>query len=252
MKKSIVLLIALMLFACGGSQQVTKQVQNLPKVREQNNEDPTVAVPQNKKGKPKTIVRKQETRLVEKSKGKKAVVVAKETLKGAATGAIVGAATGMVAASAGKEMGIKGIRDDEMVIYSGAGGAVIGATVGVAKGLRKAQEPDKLKVTNVMEIGQVKGLYGVYPHRNVPYVLRVWIAPWLDAQDRLRWIRYAYVDLKINRWSVGERTEVITGKELYEILSKRIEAHPAKEDRIRRFNAKVKNTYKRVKRRFRR
>ena len=86
-------------------------------------------------------------------------------------------------------------------------------------------EPGKGKVEAAERVRKVKvtdrqALFSVGPERVRPFVLRVWIAPWRDSQDRLKWARTVYIDLPINRWNVGIRPTIMDNKKLLEILSK--------------------------------
>lgn len=85
-------------------------------------------------------------------------------------------------------------------------------------------EPGKGKVAGAEVIRKVKvkeneALFTVAPERVRPFVLRVWIAPWRDSNDRLKWARTVYVDLPINRWNIGIKPEIMDNKKLLQILS---------------------------------
>ena len=144
--------------------------------------------------------------------GEKATVVLKETGKEAIKGAVTGGAVGaVVGAATGKKT--------ETPVVGGIAGAAIGAGKGFSSGLKKAQEPVTEKKTEVRVFSGFEGLRMVFPRRNVPYVMRTWIAPWRDEKDRLRWSRYVFTDLSVNRWNLGEKAEVISRKELLKLLS---------------------------------
>jgi len=44
----------------------------------------------------------------------------------------------------------------------------------------------------------------VVPLRSSSSVLRIWIAPWVDENDRLNWARYSFVEVSPRTWRFGE------------------------------------------------
>jgi len=94
-------------------------------------------------------------------------------------------------------------------------------------------EPGKGKVVGAEVIRKVKvkgneALFTVAPERVRPFVLRVWIAPWRDTHDRLKWARTVYVDLPINRWNIGIKPTIMDNKKLLQILSTHSEGSVAR------------------------
>ena len=71
---------------------------------------------------------------------------------------------------------------------------------------------------NLQEYRRVTSL-GVVPRRVIPFVLRVWIAPWRDDHDRLKWSRMVYIDLPINKWNLGVKPSLEKDREILRILS---------------------------------
>jgi len=61
----------------------------------------------------------------------------------------------------------------------------------------------KGKGKQVVKVDKPAKIFAVAPRRVTPFVLRVWIAPWRDENDRLKWSRTVYVDLPINKWNLG-------------------------------------------------
>lgn len=45
----------------------------------------------------------------------------------------------------------------------------------------------------------------VLPMREGAKVMRVWIAPWVDEDDRLNWASYSFVEVTPRKWKFGER-----------------------------------------------
>lgn len=43
------------------------------------------------------------------------------------------------------------------------------------------------------------------PLRRGSQVARVWVAPWVDDDDRLHWARYIFAEVSGRRWQFGER-----------------------------------------------
>ena len=70
-----------------------------------------------------------------------------------------------------------------------------------------------------------RDLFFVAPERVKPFVMRLWIAPWRDEKDRLRWSRTVYVDLPVNKWNIGAKP-AISDKKLLDILSVRSKGTP--------------------------
>jgi len=48
-------------------------------------------------------------------------------------------------------------------------------------------------VSNKVRVNQTPTLFSVAPERVRPFVMRVWIAPWRDKNDRLKWARTVYI-----------------------------------------------------------
>lgn len=42
------------------------------------------------------------------------------------------------------------------------------------------------------------------PLRSSSSILRIWIAPWIDENDRLNWARYTFVEVAPRTWRFGE------------------------------------------------
>lgn len=74
-------------------------------------------------------------------------------------------------------------------------------------------------VSNKVRLSQTPTLFSVAPERVRPFVMRVWIAPWRDKNDRLKWARTVYIDLPINKWNVGVKPSITSKERLLEILS---------------------------------
>ena len=74
-------------------------------------------------------------------------------------------------------------------------------------------------VSNKVRVDQTPTLFSVAPERVRPFVMRVWIAPWRDKNDRLKWARTVYIDLPINKWNVGVKPSITSKERLLEILS---------------------------------
>jgi len=74
-------------------------------------------------------------------------------------------------------------------------------------------------VSNKVRVNQTPTLFSVAPERVRPFVMRVWIAPWRDKNDRLKWARTVYIDLPINKWNVGVKPSITSKERLLEILS---------------------------------
>ena len=70
----------------------------------------------------------------------------------------------------------------------------------------------------VIKINKPVKIFAVAPRRITPFVLRVWIAPWRDENDRLKWSRTVYVDLPINKWNLGIKP-YLSNVEIQKILS---------------------------------
>ena len=51
----------------------------------------------------------------------------------------------------------------------------------------------------------VSGEPAARPLREAPQVMRIWIAPWVDAQDNLNWSGYVFTEITPKRWSFGEQ-----------------------------------------------
>jgi len=43
------------------------------------------------------------------------------------------------------------------------------------------------------------------PMRETNQVMRIWIAPWIDAKDNLNWSGYIYTEVTPKKWSYGEQ-----------------------------------------------
>jgi len=217
MRKAVYLMFLLSaLYGCAGSAMVSGRPEIEGTVKSGFNGTVSSTVSSNGSAKKESPMRK-EVRVRKESRSRtkpeKAGVILKETGKGAAVGTVAGGVTGAVIGKAvGKE-------PKEAAVVGGAAGAVVGGVKGLSEGIKKAREPVSEEVTTVKVFPGVKGLRAVFPRRHQPYVLRVWIAPWRDEKDRLRWSRYVYVDLSINRWNLGEKSEVVSQKELLQLLS---------------------------------
>ena len=144
--------------------------------------------------------------------GEKAKVVLSETGKGAIKGAVAGGVTGIVMRPITNQK-------TEAPVVGGVAGAVLGAGHGLAEGIKKSKEPVEITTKTVTISSGIEGMRSVFPRRNQPYVLRIWIAPWRDEKDRLRWSRFLFEDLSVGRWNLGERPEVLSRKDLLELLS---------------------------------
>jgi len=51
----------------------------------------------------------------------------------------------------------------------------------------------------------VAGEPAARPLREAPQVMRIWISPWVDAQDNLNWSGYVFTEITPKRWSFGEQ-----------------------------------------------
>ena len=76
----------------------------------------------------------------------------------------------------------------------------------------------KGKGKQVVKVDNPAKIFAVAPRRVTPFVLRVWIAPWRDENDRLKWSRTVYVDLPINKWNLGVKP-YFSDVEIQNILS---------------------------------
>jgi len=76
----------------------------------------------------------------------------------------------------------------------------------------------KDKGKQIVKVNKPAKVFAVAPRRITPFVLRVWIAPWRDENDRLKWSRTVYVDLPINKWNLGVKP-YFSDVEIQNILS---------------------------------
>lgn len=79
-----------------------------------------------------------------------------------------------------------------------------------ANGKEVVKIPDITKQTVNQEVLSAKRIEVdteriVSPLRRGSQVARIWVAPWVDENDRLHWSRYIFVEVSPRRWQFGER-----------------------------------------------
>ena len=64
--------------------------------------------------------------------------------------------------------------------------------------------PDLLNLSSESNL-LIPGEPGARPLREPSQVMRIWIAPWIDAQDSLNWSGYVFTEITPKRWRYGEQ-----------------------------------------------
>lgn len=80
------------------------------------------------------------------------------------------------------------------------------ADKGQKDGKRRAVDlrPDLLNLSSESHTF-IPGEPGARPLREPSQVMRIWIAPWIDAQDSLNWSGYVFTEITPKRWRFGEQ-----------------------------------------------
>ena len=64
--------------------------------------------------------------------------------------------------------------------------------------------PDLLNLSSESNL-LIPGEPGARPLRESAQVMRIWVAPWVDAQDNLNWSGYVFTEITPKRWRYGEQ-----------------------------------------------
>ncbi|MGB9500144.1 MAG: type IV conjugative transfer system lipoprotein TraV [Dissulfuribacterales bacterium] len=56
----------------------------------------------------------------------------------------------------------------------------------------------------ITKLDPTKPLHGPMPIMEAAKVLRVWIAPWIDEKEDLRWPGYVFTEVTPRRWTIGK------------------------------------------------
>lgn len=56
----------------------------------------------------------------------------------------------------------------------------------------------------ITKLNPTKPLHGPMPVMAAAEVLRIWVAPWIDEKEDLRWPGYVFTEITPRRWTIGK------------------------------------------------